>query len=79
MIGLIPFVWTNVNSYNQMYRDTCYDCFVYFGFPFYLYQTGGFAGPTLILWDGLIANAGIAVCLCICSGWILSRLLKRVL
>ncbi|HXG66023.1 MAG TPA: hypothetical protein VNO70_13055 [Blastocatellia bacterium] len=78
VIGLIPFVWMNVHSYHHMYRHICDDCFVFFGFPFYLYQTGGFAGPTVILWGGLIANAVIAACTSMCAGWILKRLLHRI-
>src|SRR5262245_17169533 len=42
-IGLLPFTWLNIYSYDQMYKISCGDCFVFFGFPFDLYQTGGFA------------------------------------
>jgi hypothetical protein len=77
-IGPLPFIWLNNYSYNQMYKVNCDDCFVFFGFPFYLYQTGGFAGPTIILWNGLIANVVVALCASICTGWILKRLLCRI-
>jgi hypothetical protein len=78
VIGLIPFIWMNIDSYNQMYTSSCSDCFVYFGYPFYLYQTGGFVGPTLILWDGLIGNAAIAISTSFCTAWIVNRVLNRV-
>jgi hypothetical protein len=77
-IGLLPFIWLNIYTYDHMYEGSCDDCFVFFGFPLYLYQTGGFAGPTTILWDGLIANVVIALCASACTGWILKRLLCRI-
>jgi hypothetical protein len=57
------FAWLNCDSYRNMYKAHCEDCFVFFGFPFDLYQTGGFAGPTTLLWDGLIWRC------CDCDDW----------
>jgi hypothetical protein len=76
--GSLPFIWLNILSYSHMYTENCIDCPVFFGFPFYLYQTGGFAGPTIVLWNGLIANVAIALCASICTGWILKRSLCRI-
>jgi len=78
VIGLLPFILINISSYNRMYIGGCDDCVVFFGFPFHLYQTGGFAGPTIILWDGLIAYVVIALCASVFAGWILKRLLYRI-
>lgn len=77
-IGLLPFIWFNIYSYNHMDSVICPDCSVSFGFPFYLYETGGFFGLTIILWKGLIANVVIALCASICTGWILKRSLCRI-
>ena len=76
-IGLLPFIWFNIYSYNHMYKVDCGDCFVFFGFPFYLYRTGGFANSTIILWNGLIANVVIAICASIFAGWVLKRSFSR--
>jgi hypothetical protein len=75
--GLACFVWANLNSYWNMYRVSCIDCFVFFGFPFDLYQTGGFAGPTTFLWGGLIADIAIAIVVSTVAGWLLKTLITR--
>lgn len=75
--SLTCFVWANFDSYRNMYRGSCDDCFVFFGFPFDLYQTGGFAGPTTILWGGLIVDVAIAILVSTIAGWLLKSLISR--
>jgi hypothetical protein len=48
-----------------------------FGFPFDLYQTGGFAGPTGILWGGVISDVAIAILVSTIAGWLLRALISR--
>jgi len=80
-IGLIGslacFGWANFDSYSNMYKGSCDDCFVHFGFPFYLYETGGFAGPTRLLWGGLIADVTIAIIVSASVGLLLKLFVSR--
>jgi hypothetical protein len=73
MSGLSFFAWANLDSYTHMFREACYDCPVYFGYPFYLYQTGGFAGPTFLLWGGLIGDVAIAIGVSSTVGWLMKQ------
>jgi hypothetical protein len=75
--SLAWFAWVNFDSYSNMYKAHCYDCFVYFGFPFDLYQTGGFAGPTKLLWGGLIADVAIAMIVSAIVGLLLKIIVSR--
>src|SRR5262245_60961727 len=59
--SLFWFAKANFDSYQKMYKVNCNDCYVFFGYPFYLYQTGGFAGPTRYLLGGLITDVAIAI------------------
>lgn len=77
-IGLLPFVWGNYYSYKRMYEGSCNDCFLSFGFPFDLYETGGgWGGARGILWSGLIADLVLALCVATCIVWVFKRLLRR--
>jgi hypothetical protein len=73
------FGWANYDSYSHMYEGSCSDCFVYFGYPFELYEAGGFIGGQGILWLGLLADVSIALTTGICFGWILNLLFHRVI
>jgi hypothetical protein len=75
--SFLVFGWANYNSYTKMYEGSCDDCFVYFGFPFDLYQGGGYAGGQGMLWLGLMANISIALLTGICFGWLLKLFLQR--
>ena len=76
--SLFWFAWANFGSYQKMHQAHCNDCLVFFGFPFYLYQTGGFAGPpSPFLWGGLIADVAIAVLVSASVGWLLKALTAR--
>jgi hypothetical protein len=56
---------------------TCADCFIQFGFPFWVWEEGGYVGITRVLWAGVIANLSIAVWAGIILGWVSSKLLLR--
>jgi hypothetical protein len=71
------FAWANYASYMRTYERNCDDCFYSFGFPFYLYQGGGFAGPENVLWAGFIGDVTIAGFFSICGGWMLRVLVSR--
>ena len=71
------FAWANYHSYVHMYPVGLYDVLVYYGFPFDLYQTGGFGGPTMVLWPGFIADTAIAALTGVCVGWVFKLLLQR--
>ena len=75
--GLAYFVSANFESYRNVDRSSCYDCFVFLGFPFDLYQTGGFAGPTTFLWPGLIADIAIAMLVSAIVGLLLKAMVSR--
>ncbi|HJP95806.1 MAG TPA: hypothetical protein VJ843_00385 [Candidatus Saccharimonadales bacterium] len=78
MCSLAYFVWGNIESYRKMYKGGCSDCFVFFGYPFKLYQTGGFAGPTAFLWGGLIADVAIVTIVSVSVGWLLKILTRKI-
>ena len=76
--SMLCFAWANFDSYRNMYKAHCDDCYVFFGFPFDLYQTGGFAGPTTFLWGGLIADVEIATIVSASVGWLLKIQTSRI-
>jgi hypothetical protein len=38
------------------------DGFIYFGWPFSVYFSGGYAGGSAIAWTGVIGNVAVALC-----------------
>jgi hypothetical protein len=72
--GLLLFVAANLYSYARM---SCMmaDGFCGFGFPFELYETGGFITISRILWSGLVADSFIGVTLSVLLGLLCKRLL----
>ena len=69
-IGMLLFVSANIYSYYRMPNESSMDDgFVDFGIPFKLYAYGGFWTHSVILWDGLLADILIAVCVSIILGW----------
>src|SRR5262249_44938908 len=77
LIGLFLLLWANHGSFVHSHVSGCDDCFAYWGFPFKMYLTGGFAGLTVVLWTGFIANIVIAACAGVCIGLTLKIALDR--
>lgn len=74
--GLLLFVAANLYSYFRMAEyPSMDDGFVDCGVPFKLYAYGGFFGHSVILWQGLLADVLIAICMSIILGWVIERLL----
>jgi hypothetical protein len=71
--GLLLFVAANFYSYCQM-GGTLDDGFTGFGFPFKLYETGGFATVHRLVACGLIADAFVAVASSVALGLICHKL-----
>jgi hypothetical protein len=71
--GLLLFVVANFHSYRQM-RCTLADGFCGFGFPFELYETGGFVTVHRLVACGLIADAFVAVASSVALGLICHKL-----
>jgi len=61
LAGAFIFLAMNFYSYEKMYDRECFDCFVRFGWPLRLYETGGFITVTRILWPGLITDILLAI------------------
>lgn len=62
LVALIFFA-ANVYSYLRMPSySTIDDGFVYFGWPFSIYMSGGFATISVIVWTGVVGNVFIALC-----------------
>ncbi len=78
LASLFWFAKANFDSYQKMYKVNCNDCYVFFGYPFYLYQTGGFAGPTRYLWGGLITDVAIAMIVSWSAGISVKKLTARM-
>jgi hypothetical protein len=77
VVVLIVMVAANYNSYLRMQRAICDDCFLQFGWPFGLWEEGGFVTVKRILWAGLVADLSIAVWAVMFLGWVSSKLLRR--
>ena len=60
-IGLLLFISVNYFDYITKNMFVCDDCMLSFGFPFTLYQEGGFITIKEVLWFGLIADILIAI------------------
>lgn len=74
-IGILLFVSANISSYYRMPTESSIDDgFVDFGIPFKLYAYGGFWTHSVILWDGLLTDILIAVCVSIILGWAFEKL-----
>jgi hypothetical protein len=70
--SLFLFIAANFYSYRQM-SCALDDGFCGFGFPFELYETGGYATVTRLVWCGFIADAFIAVAASFVIGAICDR------
>ena len=77
LIGLVValfFGGVNFYSYYQMPEySTIDDGFVYFGRPFSLYASGGYAGVSGILWTGLIGDVFVALATIRLFDWLLAK------
>ena len=78
VIVFLLFIAANFYSYVRMSYGFCDDCFISFGFPFPLWEEGGFATVRHILWSGLIADLSIAIWTSILLGWVLKKILLKV-
>jgi len=78
LISLLLFMWANHNSYIHSHVIGCDDFLEYWGFPFEMYQTGGFAGITVVLWPRFIGNIVIAACAGVLIGWIFKVVLRQM-
>jgi hypothetical protein len=81
LIGLVAvvlvFIGANYYSYVQMGRGFCDDCFLHFGWPFPLWEEGGFVTVKRVLWARLVANVSLAIWIGLFFGWLSSKLLAR--
>jgi len=74
LVVALFFCAINLYSYYRMPEySTIDDGFVYFGWPFSLYASGGFAGVSGVLWTGLIGNVFIALGSVRSIDWLLAR------
>ena len=71
VLGL--FTIANYYSFVRMGAGFCDDCFMSFGFPFPLWEEGGFVTIRRILWSGLIADFYLALSAGILLGWVCQR------
>jgi hypothetical protein len=67
----------NYYSYVQMGRGFCDDCFLHFGWPFPLWEDGGFVTVKRVLWAGVVADVSIAIYVAVFLGWASSKLFAR--
>ncbi len=72
LLALVLFIVANYYSYLRM-GGSCDDCFVSFGFPFPLWEEGGFVTVKYILWSGLIADLYLALSAGFLLGWVLKK------
>lgn len=77
LVVFLLFIAANYYSYAHMGYGSCDDCFLSFGFPFPLWEEGGFVTVKRILWNGLIADLYVAASVSILSGWLLKKALSR--
>ena len=70
--GIALAVAANVYSYLRVVPPCC-DFFGPFGVPFEMGGYGGFAGQTYILWQGVLANASVALLVGVILGWACRR------
>ena len=62
--GVVVLIAANIYSYFRMRAvSTIGDGFVYFGWPFNIYASGGYSGHSVYIWTGLLANVAFAVIL----------------
>ena len=77
LIALVLFGIVNYYSFVRMGAGFCDDCFISFGFPFPLWEEGGFITIRRILWGGLIADFYLALSLGFLLGWTYQRFWLR--
>jgi hypothetical protein len=73
-IALVLLVIVNYYSFARMGAGFCDDCLISFGFPFPLWEEGGFITIRRILWGGLLADCYLAVSAGLLLGWAYQRL-----
>jgi len=64
VVNYLSFI-SPANNFN------CDDCLLSFGFPFYLYEKGGFFTVNQFIWSGLIADVLISILLSFVAGIVL--------
>ena len=74
LIALVFFGIGNYYSFVRMNSGFCDDCFISFGFPFPLWEEGGFVTIRRILWSGLIADFYLALSVGLLIGWGISKM-----
>ena len=67
----------NYYSFVRMESTFCDDCFLSFGFPFPLWEEGGFVTIRRVLWSGLVADVYIALSFGLLLGWAYKRFWLR--
>jgi hypothetical protein len=72
VLGLLLFVGVNIHSYLTV-EPPCCDFFASFGFPFKLGSFGGFAGATVFLLSGLIADTFIGLVVSLSFGGLFAK------
>ncbi len=70
-IGLLLFTVVNIGSYYYTQATSiCDDCFLKFGFPFRLYQFGGFTHEERVILSGLILNLFTSMSVGVAMVWV---------
>ncbi len=72
----ILLIAANYYRYTHLWGWSCDDCILRFGFPFDVWEEGGFVTVKRILWAGVIANLSIGVWVSILLGWASSKVLS---
>jgi len=72
----ILLIAANYYSYLHVWGWSCDDCIIRFGFPFDVWEEGGFVSVKRVLWPGVIADLSIAIWIGILIGWASKKLLS---
>jgi hypothetical protein len=75
LIAFVLFGVMNYYSFVRMNSGFCADCLMSFGFPFPLWEEGGFVTIRRIRWSGLIADFYLALSVGLLMGWAYQKIM----
>ena len=78
LIALVLFGLANYYSFVRMSAGFCDDCLLSFGFPFPIWEEGGFVTIRRVLWSGLVADFYIALSTGLLIGWAYQKFSNRL-
>ena len=79
LVGILFFVFANVYaSLPEREISICFDCYVTYGFPFAMYESGSILHLKEFIWVGVVANVSATIFFSIILGLIFKYVWSKI-